>query len=73
VPLDPAVDPTTDQEGGRSAMSAQTRLKLGIALLLLGLVMPAGTVFVAATNWPGGLKALFLCDARVVFPPSTNP
>jgi len=39
-------------------MSAQTRLKLGMALLLLGLVMPAGTVFVAATNWPGGLKAI---------------
>ena len=39
-------------------MSADTRLKLGNALLALGLVMPAGTVFVAATNWRGDLKAL---------------
>jgi hypothetical protein len=39
-------------------MSADTRLKLGIALLLIGLVMPAGTFFVAATNWPSGVKTL---------------
>ncbi len=39
-------------------MSADTRLKLGIALLLLGLVMPVGTVFVAATNWPDAWKTL---------------
>jgi len=39
-------------------MSADTRLKVGIALLVLGLVMPAGTVLVAATNWPGEVKAL---------------
>ena len=39
-------------------MSADTRLKLGIALLLFGLVMPAGTVAVAATDWPVGVKTL---------------
>jgi predicted cupin superfamily sugar epimerase len=40
-------------------MTAATRLKLGIALLLLGLVMPAGTLLVAAaTDWPGAVKTL---------------
>lgn len=39
-------------------MSADTRLKLGIALLLFGLVMPVGTLLVAATDWPGGVKTL---------------
>ncbi|MGB0970668.1 MAG: hypothetical protein ACPGVG_06870 [Mycobacterium sp.] len=39
-------------------MSADTRLKLGIGLLVLGLFMPLGTVFVAATNWPDTLKTL---------------
>jgi hypothetical protein len=39
-------------------MSAETRLKLGIALLLLGLVMPAGTVLVAATDWPVAVKTV---------------
>jgi multidrug efflux pump subunit AcrB len=34
------------------------RLKLGIALLVLGLVMPAGTLVVAGMDWPGALKAL---------------
>ena len=38
-------------------MSANTRLVLGTALLVLGLVMPAGAFFVAATDWPAGLKA----------------
>jgi hypothetical protein len=33
-------------------MSADTRLKLGVALLILGLIMPAGTLPVAATDWP---------------------
>ena len=32
--------------------------EVGIALLLLGLVMPAGTLFVAGTDWPGGVKTL---------------
>jgi hypothetical protein len=39
-------------------MSADNRLKLGIALLLLGLVMPAGTFLVAATHWPIAVKTL---------------
>ena len=39
-------------------MSADTRLRLGIALLVLGLIMPAGTFFVANTAWPAGVKAL---------------
>jgi hypothetical protein len=39
-------------------MSADTRLKLGIALLILGLVMPAGTFLVAGTGWPIAVKTL---------------
>jgi hypothetical protein len=39
-------------------MSADTRLKLGIALLILGLVMPAGTLMVAGTHWPIAVKTM---------------
>ena len=39
-------------------MSASTRLKLGVALLILGLVMPAGTLLVAATDWPVAVKTV---------------
>jgi hypothetical protein len=39
-------------------MSADTRLKLGIALLILGLIMPAGTLLVAATDWPIAVKTV---------------
>jgi len=39
-------------------MNANMRLKLGIALLLLGLIMPAGTLLVAATAWPTSMKRL---------------
>jgi hypothetical protein len=39
-------------------MSAATRLKLGIGLLILGLLMPAGTLIVAVTDWPAGVKAV---------------
>ena len=39
-------------------MSADTRLKLGVALLILGLVMPAGTLLVAATDWPVAVKTV---------------
>jgi len=39
-------------------MNADTRLKLGIALLILGLIMPAGTFFVAATDWPSSVKTV---------------
>ncbi len=38
-------------------MGADTRLKLGIALLIIGLVMPAGTILVTSTDWPAGVKA----------------
>ncbi len=39
-------------------MSADTRLKFGVALLILGLVMPAGTLLVAVTDWPVAVKTL---------------
>jgi len=39
-------------------MSADTRLRLGVALLILGLVMPAGTLPVAATDWPIAVKTV---------------
>jgi len=39
-------------------MSADTRLKLGVALLILGLVMPVGTLAVAATDWPVTVKTV---------------
>jgi hypothetical protein len=39
-------------------MSPQTRLKLGVALLILGLIMPAGTLVVAVTDWPVAVKTV---------------
>ena len=39
-------------------MSADTRLKLGVALLILGLVMPAGTLLIAAADWPIAVKTV---------------
>ena len=39
-------------------MSPQTRLKLGVALLILGLIMPAGTLLVAVTDWPVAVKTV---------------
>src|SRR5262249_601239 len=39
-------------------MNADTRLKLGIGLLILGLIMPAGTFFVVATDWPSSVKTV---------------
>ena len=39
-------------------MSPETRLKLGVALLILGLIMPAGTLVVAATDWPVAVKTV---------------
>jgi hypothetical protein len=39
-------------------MSADTRLKLGVALLILGLVMPVGTLAVVATEWPTPVKTV---------------
>jgi hypothetical protein len=37
-------------------MSGDTRLKLGVALLILGLLMPVGTLLVAVTDWPITVK-----------------
>jgi hypothetical protein len=39
-------------------MSRDTRLKLGVALLILGLIMPAGVLPVAATDWPVSVKTI---------------
>lgn len=39
-------------------MNADTRLKLGVALLVLGLVMPVGTLFVAGADWPVTVKTM---------------
>jgi len=39
-------------------MSPETRLKVGVALLILGLIMPAGTLVVAATDWPVAVKTV---------------
>ena len=39
-------------------MSADTRLKLGVALLIIGLVMPVGALWVAATEWPTAVKTV---------------
>jgi len=39
-------------------MNADTRLKLGIALLVLGLVAPAGTLLVVRTDWPPAVRAV---------------
>jgi hypothetical protein len=55
------------------AMNTQMRLKLGIALLVLGLVMPFGTVFVTRTDWPVAVKTvasgiLLLSFEIMVFP-----
>src|SRR5262249_9089801 len=42
----------------RGEMSPDTRLKLGVALLILGLIMPAGTLVVAVTDWPLAAKTV---------------
>lgn len=39
-------------------MNAKTRLKLGVALLVIGLIMPFGTFFVTGTEWPAAVKAV---------------
>jgi hypothetical protein len=45
-------------------MSPVTRLKFGVALLILGLVMPAGTLAVAATDWPIAVKTVLISGTR---------
>jgi uncharacterized membrane protein YesL len=37
-------------------MSVDTRLKLGLALLVVGLILPFGTVLVLQTDWPDWVK-----------------
>lgn len=37
-------------------MSADTRLKVGLALLVVGLILPFGTVLVLQTDWPDWVK-----------------
>jgi hypothetical protein len=39
-------------------MSPNLRLIGGIGLFVLGLLMPAGALFVAGTAWPAGVQAL---------------
>ena len=39
-------------------MNAETRLKLGVALLAIGLIMPFGTFLVAGTDWPATVKTV---------------
>ena len=55
-------------------MSPQTRLKLGVALLIVGLIVPAGTLFVAATDWPVAVKtvlsSIFLFGFEIMIIPA---
>jgi len=37
-------------------MKSNWRLSVGVALLILGLVMPVGTLLVEATDWHGVMK-----------------
>lgn len=39
-------------------MNANTRLKLGVALLVIGLIMPFGAFLVAGTDWPTAVKTV---------------
>lgn len=39
-------------------MNANTRLKLGVALLVIGLIMPFGAFLVAGTAWPAAVKTM---------------
>ena len=39
-------------------MNANTRLKLGVALLVIGLIMPFGAFLVAGTAWPAAVKTV---------------
>src|ERR1700748_3240020 len=54
-------------------MSADTRLKLGVALLIVGLIMPEGTLLVAAPYAPLAAKtvvssSLLLCFEIMLIP-----
>jgi hypothetical protein len=39
-------------------MNANTRLKLGVALLVIGLIMPFGAFLVGGTGWPAAVKTV---------------
>ena len=39
-------------------MNAKTGLKLGVALLVIGLITPFGAFLVAGTNWPATVKTV---------------
>jgi hypothetical protein len=39
-------------------MSADARLKLGVSLMVIGLVMPIGVPFVVGSDWLAGVKAV---------------
>src|ERR1700730_17831550 len=49
---------TLRRKARRVEMSSDTRLKLGVALLILGMIMPVGTLLVAATDWPIAVKTV---------------
>src|SRR3984893_5992254 len=49
---------TLRRNARRVEMRSDTRLKLGVALLILGLIMPAGTLLVAAADWPIAVKTV---------------
>ena len=54
-------------------MSPETRLKLGEALLIVGLIMPAGTLAIAATDWPLAVKtvlSIFLFGFEIMIIPA---
>ena len=41
-----------------NSINPKTRLKLGVALLVIGLITPFGAFLVAGTNWPPGVKTV---------------
>jgi hypothetical protein len=45
-------------DGAETDMSTDVRLKLGVSLLVIGLVMPAGVPFVVGSDWLAGMKAV---------------
>jgi hypothetical protein len=56
-----------------TTMNSDTRFKLGVALLVLGLILPFSTFLVAGTEWPGAVKTvvngiLMLAFEILIFP-----
>src|SRR5262249_50306346 len=56
APIPPGKHPR--RRAKENLMSPETRLKLGVALLIVGLVMPAGPLAAAATAWPLAVKTV---------------